>query len=39
MAWNLKNPDLKDNSSSKSEFMSGLQHAVYNMNPEKTVMT
>ena len=39
MAWNLKNPHLKDNSSSKSEFMSGLQHAVYNMNPEKAVMT
>ena len=40
MASNLKNPHfIKDKSTSKSGFMSGLQHAVYNINPEETVMT
>ena len=35
----IKNPHLKDKSTWKSGFMLGLQRAVYNMNPEKTVMT
>ena len=40
MASNLKNPHfIKDKSTSKSGFMSGLQHAVYNINPEETVIT